>query len=110
MRIDLHRHMLPRDVEGGRQALELLRQNEPFDLALLDMQMPGMDGVRLAQEIRHLHGREALPMVLLTSMGNVLDSLEFSSSPFAACLTKPIKQNQLHDVLLGVMGRPKSAA
>ena len=49
-------------------------------------------------------------MVLLTSMGNVLDSLEFSSSPFAACLTKPIKQNQLHDVLLEVMGRPKSAA
>jgi len=48
-------------------------------------------------------------MVLLTSMGNVLDSLEFSSSPFAACLTKPIKQNQLHDVLLEVMGRPKSA-
>ena len=49
-------------------------------------------------------------MVLLTSMGNVLDSLEFSSSPFAACLTKPIKQNQLHDVLLEVMGRPKSVA
>ena len=102
--------MLPRDVEGGRQALELLRQNDPFDLALLDMQMPEMDGVRLAQEIRRVRGREALPMVLLTSMGNVLDSLEFSSSPFAACLTKPIKQNQLHDVLLEVMGRPKSAA
>jgi CheY-like chemotaxis protein/HPt (histidine-containing phosphotransfer) domain-containing protein len=102
--------MLPRDVEGGKQALELLRQNEPFDLALLDMQMPGMDGVRLAHEIRHVRGRESLPMVLLTSMGNVLDSVEFSSSPFAACLTKPIKQNQLHDVLLEVMGRPKSAA
>jgi signal transduction histidine kinase/HPt (histidine-containing phosphotransfer) domain-containing protein len=102
--------MLPRDVEGGKQALELLRQTDPFDLALLDMQMPEMDGVQLAQQIRHLRGREALPMVLLTSMGNVLDSLEFSSSPFAACLTKPIKQNQLHDVLLQVMGRPKSAA
>jgi signal transduction histidine kinase/HPt (histidine-containing phosphotransfer) domain-containing protein len=102
--------MLPRDVEGGRHALDLLRQNDPFDLALLDMQMPEMDGVRLAQEIRRLRGRETLPMVLLTSMGNVLDSLEFSSSPFAACLTKPIKQNQLHDVLLEVMGRPKSIA
>jgi signal transduction histidine kinase/HPt (histidine-containing phosphotransfer) domain-containing protein len=102
--------MLPRDVEGGKQALELLRQTDPFDLALLDMQMPEMDGVQLAQQIRHLRGREALPMVLLTSMGNVLDSLEFSSSPFAACLTKPIKQNQLHEVLLQVMGRPKSAA
>ncbi len=102
--------MLPRDVEGGLQALDLLRQNEQFDLALLDMQMPGMDGVKLAQEIRRLRGRESLPMVLLTSMGNVLDSIEFSASPFAACLTKPIKQNQLHDVLLEVMGRPKTAA
>src|SRR5437667_1700070 len=102
--------MLPRDVEGGKQALELLRQSDPFDLALLDMQMPEMDGVRLAQEIRHLRGREALPMVLLTSMGNVLASLEFSSSPFAACLTKPVKQNQLHDVLRAETGRPTSAA
>src|SRR5207253_612536 len=55
--------MLPRDVESGKQALDLLRQNDPFDLALLDMQMPEMDGMRLAQEIRQLRGREALPMV-----------------------------------------------
>src|SRR5207247_11142713 len=66
--------MLPRDVEGGRQALELLRQNDPFDLALLDMQMPEMDGMRLAREIRQLHGPEALPTDLLHTMGNVQDS------------------------------------
>src|ERR1051326_3675860 len=102
--------MLPRYVESGPVALEILRGNEQFDLALLDMQMPGMDGLQLAQHIRQSRGRETLPMVLLTSMGNALESLESAASPFAACLTKPIKQNQLHDVLLEVMGRPKSAA
>ena len=102
--------MLPRDVDSGNKALDLLRQNEPFDLAVLDMQMPEMDGVTLAGEIRKLRGPEALPMVLLTSMGNVPGALESPASPFAACLTKPIKQGQLHGVLLEVMGKPKTAA
>jgi signal transduction histidine kinase len=58
--------MLPRDVPSGSQALELLQQREPFDLAILDMQMPEMDGLMLAQEIRRQRGSETLPMVLLT--------------------------------------------
>ncbi|HYT59424.1 MAG TPA: response regulator [Haliangiales bacterium] len=101
--------MLPRDVASGELALDLLRQNEPFDLAILDMQMPEMDGLTLAGEIRKLRGREVPPIILLTSLGNVLESLELSTSPFAACLTKPIKQNQLHEILLQVMGGPKRA-
>jgi len=99
--------MVPRDVEGGKQALELLQQREAFDLAVLDMQMPEMDGLMLAREIRKQRGPDALPMVLLTSMGNTAEVSDPAVSPFAACLTKPIKQNQLHDVLLQVMGGPK---
>src|SRR2546429_9596764 len=72
--------------------------------------MPEMDGVPLAGEIRKLRGADLLPMVLLTSMGNVPGALESPASPFAACLTKPIKQSQWHDVLLEVMGKPKTAA
>src|SRR6266511_1345463 len=101
--------MLPRDVASGELTLALLRQNEPFDLAILDMQMPEMDGLTLAGEIRKLRGREVPPIILLTSLGNALESLELSTSPFAACLTKPIKQNQLHEILLQVMGGPKRA-
>src|SRR2546425_11446288 len=102
--------MLPRDVESGRQALDLLRQREPFDLAVLDMQMPEMDGLMLAQEIRKQTGTDALPMVLLTSMGNMPEATSPAMSPFAACVTKPVKQNQLHDILLQVMGGPKRSA
>jgi CheY-like chemotaxis protein/HPt (histidine-containing phosphotransfer) domain-containing protein len=101
--------MLPRDVESGKRALELFQQNEAFDVAVLDMQMPEMDGVMLADAIRKLRGAETLPIILLTSLGNALESLEIPTSSFAACLTKPIKQNQLHDVLLQVMGGPRRA-
>ena len=102
--------MLPRDVESGKQALQLIRQNEPFDLAILDMQMPEMDGVRLAGEIRRLRGADTPPLILLTSVGNAPELAECSDSPVAACLAKPIKQNQLHDVLFQVLGGPKRTA
>jgi len=101
--------MKPSDAAGGEQALELLRQQERFDLALLDMQMPGMDGVTLAEEIRKISGSESLPLVLLTSMSLRPETEEASRSLFAACLTKPIRQSQLHDILLQVLGAPKRA-
>jgi CheY-like chemotaxis protein/HPt (histidine-containing phosphotransfer) domain-containing protein len=96
--------MVARDVEGGPQTLELLRRGEAFDLAVLDMQMPDMDGLMLGAEIRKLRGPRVLPMILLTSMSLRGLSREPGLAPFAACLTKPIKQSQLHDVLLQALG------
>ena len=99
--------MVTRDAENARQTLELLRQGEKFDLAILDMQMPEMNGLELGAEIRKLRGPESLPMVLLTSMGLQPDTPKSSLAPFAACLTKPIRQSQLHEVLVQVLGGPR---
>jgi CheY-like chemotaxis protein/HPt (histidine-containing phosphotransfer) domain-containing protein len=99
--------MVTRDAENARETLELLRQGEKFDLAILDMQMPEMNGLQLGAEIRKLRGPESLPMVLLTSMGLQPDTPESSLAPFAACLTKPIRQSQLHEVLVQVLGGPR---
>jgi CheY-like chemotaxis protein/HPt (histidine-containing phosphotransfer) domain-containing protein len=99
--------MLPREVASGKEALQLIRQNEPFGLAILDMQMPEMDGLTLAAEIRRLRRSEAPPMILLTSMGATQEAFDSAASPVAACLTKPIKQNQLHEAMLHVLGGPK---
>ena len=101
--------MLARDAENARQTLELLNQGEPFDLAILDMQMPEMDGLTLGAEIRKLRNSDALPLVLLTSMGLLPDTPETALAPFAACLTKPIRQHQLHDLLLRIVGGPQNA-
>ena len=44
--------MVPRDTQSAQQALDWVRGGEAFDLAILDMQMPKMDGVMLAREIK----------------------------------------------------------
>jgi len=81
------------------EALNWLESGETFDVAILDMQMPQMDGLTLASAI-HQHPKcHRLPLVLLTSMGYPEASSSALSSHFAACLSKPIKQSQLYEVL-----------
>ncbi|MFL6223717.1 MAG: response regulator, partial [Actinomycetes bacterium] len=94
--------MLARDTASPAQALEWIRRGDPFDLAILDMQMPEMDGVGLAEEIGRYRDARALPLLLLTSLGSregVGGVVEF-----AASLTKPIKPSQLYDTLMNVLG------
>jgi len=94
--------MLARDTGSPAQALEWIRRGDPFDLAILDMEMPEMDGVALAEEIGRYRDARALPLLLLTSLGSregVRGRVEF-----AASLTKPIKPSQLYDTLMNVLG------
>jgi CheY-like chemotaxis protein len=102
--------MIPRSAQSGSQALEWMQKGESFDLAILDMQMPEMDGLMLAKEIRQMPGTVMLPLVLLTSMGIRPDNPAFASAAFASCLTKPIKPAQLHEVLVRVISGAKPAA
>ena len=94
--------MLTRDTASPAQALEWIRRGDPFDLAILDIQTPEMDGVGLAEEIGRYRDTRALPLLLLTSLGSreeVPGGVEF-----AASLTKPIKPSQLYDALMNVLG------
>ena len=63
----LHGH----SVETGEEALAMIERGDPFDLAILDMHMPGMDGIELAHRLRAL--RPELPLVLYTSLGGERD-------------------------------------
>lgn len=99
--------MLTRAAQSGREALDWLCQGELFDLAILDMQMPGMDGLTLATEIRKKPGYQELPLVMLTSIGKPESSDPSQISHFAAFLNKPIKQSQLYESLNQVLlGQP----
>ena len=89
-------------VEGGQEALEELRSGgEPYDLAVLDMQMPGMDGLELARRIKADPTLSRIRLVLLTSMGRRGE--EASQSGIEAYLTKPVRQSDLYDALVTVM-------
>jgi PAS domain S-box-containing protein len=85
-------------AQSGEAALAMIEQGIEFDIAILDMQMPQMDGLTLAREIRKQPSYQHLPLVLLTSLTQA-DSSDFGDVEIAACLTKPIKQSQLHYVL-----------
>jgi PAS domain S-box-containing protein len=100
--------MIPRETGLPREALEWIRRGDRVDIAILDMQMPEMDGLALARAIRRYHDADALPLVMLTSLGRRGQDRELSSE-FAAVLTKPIKSSQLYNVLAAVVGAPTTA-
>ena len=88
-------------VESGEEALILL-QNHQFDVGILDMQMPQMDGIMLAREIRTQFNKATLPLIMLTSVGFNKESDELRKL-FSYYVNKPIKHSQLADILLRVM-------
>jgi CheY-like chemotaxis protein len=74
-----------------------------YDLAIVDMHMPGMDGATLAQRIRE--AGHTLPLVLFSSLGRK----EASDGLFAATLAKPLRQSQLFDTLVGLLAHDSAA-
>ena len=92
--------LVPSAAASGAEALDWIAEGRRFDLAILDMQMPEMDGTALAAEIRKVLEREAPPLILLSSLGRREPDPERF---FAASLTKPIKASRLYDVLMEVM-------
>ena len=88
-----------------REALAWIQAGEPFDVGILDMHMPEMDGVALARAIREHRTAATLPLLLFTSLGRREAGAE--SVGFSAHLTKPIKPSQVFDALAGVLaGQP----
>jgi signal transduction histidine kinase/DNA-binding response OmpR family regulator len=92
--------MLPKDTEYPETALQWLKGGEPFDLAILDMHMPQMDGVELARRIRATH--PGLPLVLFTSLGRREAAAE-AGDLFKATLAKPLRQSTLFDTLMNLL-------
>lgn len=87
-------------VAGATEALALIERGEPFDIAILDMQMPEMDGVQLAGVIRQYRPARQLPLILLTSFGRRAE--DSATGLFALSLAKPVKASQLYDALVQI--------
>jgi PAS domain S-box-containing protein len=100
-------HMRGRSADTGAEALMVLRQaasvGETFDLAILDMQMPLMDGMQLARTIHAEPQLAGLKMILLTSLGDQFDAPTLRAVGIGACLVKPVRQSRLFDCLTSVV-------
>ena len=93
------------ETEEPEKALAAVREGERFDLALLDMHMPGMDGLALAGAIREWEREqsiaEPLMLVLLSSLS--IHDVKARDNLFAASMTKPLKLLQLRGLLFDLL-------
>jgi signal transduction histidine kinase/DNA-binding response OmpR family regulator len=102
------------ETSNGPAALAALYQArdayDPFLAAIVDMQMPGMDGVALALAIKSDERLNNTRLVLMTSMGGKrVDARRMQEIDFAACLTKPVRQADLFDTLSAVLAGTRAA-
>jgi len=91
---------------SGPQALEMMREAaalDPFDLAILDMQMPDMDGLMLGREIKKDPKIAATRLIMLTSLGNQMDAEDMKAAGIEACVLKPVKQSRLFNRIAEIM-------
>ena len=96
-------------ASGGAEALKLLRESavdDPYELVILDMQMPEMDGLMLAAEITKDKRIPAVRMLMLTSLGNDIAAEVLTSAGIVACVLKPVQRTRLLDRLTEVMAGP----
>ncbi len=88
------------DAESPAQALAWMRDGQRFDLAIVDLQMPGMDGIDLGQRLHEID--PGMPQVLFGSPGRREPSAE-GARWFKATLAKPLRQRALFDTLTALL-------
>ncbi len=101
-------------VATGEAALRELaaaaRMGEPYELVLLDMHMPGMDGLQLAREIQSRPTLARTRLLLLTSAQTTGSSQELREAGIQRCVNKPIRRAELHEVIRATLSAGATAA
>ncbi|HXI98048.1 MAG TPA: response regulator [Gemmatimonadaceae bacterium] len=105
--------MLPTVVDGGLAAIEALDRalaaGKPFPLALIDFQMPDIDGFGLAERIKERPELATTMIMMLSSVGHRGDTAQFREMGVASYLTKPVRQSILLSAILGVLTGPNTS-
>ncbi|HNX01425.1 MAG TPA: response regulator [Candidatus Cloacimonadota bacterium] len=95
--------MKPITVNSSKKALEWVRNGLNLDIAILDLQMPEMDGIQLGTLIRNELSKEKLPMIMFSSVEKPKDFDLLNQNLFSAYMYKPVRQTQLVRLLVNIM-------
>jgi two-component system sensor histidine kinase/response regulator len=99
---------------GGHEALRVLRaaaaEGRAYDIALLDVEMPEMDGLTLARAIKADPVIASTRLIALTPLGHILAEKEMLAAGIDAVLSKPVKQSRLFDCLVAVIGKSEATS
>ena len=91
-------------AEAVQQVTDAGAGDAGFDIVLLDMQMPGMDGLETAHHLRQVPGAEARKVMLLTSLADAASASELEAAGIANCLHKPVRRSRLVDAIAELLG------
>jgi signal transduction histidine kinase/DNA-binding response OmpR family regulator len=101
-------------AKSGLEALQLLRKarrvGEIFKIAIIDRQMPEMNGEMLARNITNDESLKDTLLIMMTSIGQRGDAKKMKELGFSAYLTKPVRQSDLYDCLAQVLGVSRKKA
>ena len=87
-------------ASSGKEALELMEDDRPFDLAIIDQFMPEMDGLTLISKIRRLNGHADFSIILLTPVGKRAVLQDTERLNISSVVTKPIKHSALYNAII----------
>jgi len=100
------------EAESGEGAMvmaeQALKVGSPFDVAIIDMQMPGMDGESLGRCFKAREATKYISLLMATSIGQKGDAAYMEEVGFAACLTKPVRKKDLCERLIQVLNREEA--
>ena len=85
-------------ADTGSKAVQFIRQGQPYDLILMDIDLPDLTGIEVTTVIRHAHGLLEIPIIAVTAHNDTLKQtcLKAGMNDF---ITKPITQLQLENLL-----------
>lgn len=101
--------MIPTTINNPLDGLIKIKEGEKYDIAVLDYQMPDIDGLHLAMEFRNYPMGENLPIVILTSLGKKDTLEELEKAKLSAFILKPVKQSQLFRTLISAIDKSADA-
>ncbi|WP_300672917.1 response regulator [Desulfoluna sp.] len=102
------------EVASGPDALAVadraFHEGIPFHAAIIDMQMPGMDGEELGRRFKAQATTKGIPLLMATSIGQRGDAVRMKEVGFAAYLTKPVRKKELYERLIQILNQAEAGA